>query len=72
MGPFQAPGVGVGKHLEVTQDQAQAALDRLCVRLDGRKRVCDGITTTVGRSPTRKDYARYRRNTQRCWKCDAG
>ncbi len=33
---------------EVTQDQAQAALDRLCVRLDGRKRVHDGITTTVG------------------------
>lgn len=33
---------------EVTQDQAQTALDRLCVRLDGRKRVCDGITTTVG------------------------
>ena len=33
---------------EVTQDQAQAALDRLCVRLDGRKRVRDGITTTVG------------------------
>ena len=32
----------------VTQDQAQAALDRLCVRLDGRKRVHDGITTTVG------------------------
>ena len=33
---------------EVTQDQAQAALDRLCVRLDNRKRVHDGITTTVG------------------------
>ena len=33
---------------EVTQDQAQAALDRLCVRLDARKRVRDGITTTVG------------------------
>ena len=32
----------------VTQDQAQAALDRLCVRLDNRKRVHDGITTTVG------------------------
>ena len=29
-------------------DQAQAALDRLCVRLDGRKRVRDDITTTVG------------------------
>jgi hypothetical protein len=33
---------------EVSQDQAQGALDRLCVRLDGRKRVRDGITTTVG------------------------
>ena len=33
---------------ELTQDQAQCALDRLCVRLDGRKRVRDGITTTVG------------------------
>src|ERR1700739_1036367 len=33
---------------EVTQDQAQGALDRLCVRLDNRKRVHDGITTTVG------------------------
>ena len=33
---------------EVTQDQAQSALDRLCVRLDGRKRIHDGITTTVG------------------------
>jgi hypothetical protein len=32
----------------VTQDHAQAALDRLCVRLDARKRVRDGITTTVG------------------------
>ena len=33
---------------EVTADQAQAGLDRLCVRLDGRKRVRDGIATTVG------------------------
>ena len=33
---------------EVTQDQAQAGLDRLCVRLDGRKRIHDGSTTTVG------------------------
>jgi hypothetical protein len=33
---------------EATQDQAQAGLDRLCVRLDGRKRVRDGIATTVG------------------------
>ena len=33
---------------EVTADQAQAGLDRLCVRLDGRKRRREGITTTVG------------------------
>jgi hypothetical protein len=33
---------------EVTADQAQAGLDRLCVRLDGRKRRRDGITTPVG------------------------
>jgi len=33
---------------EVTQDQAQAGLDRLCVRLDGRRRLRGGITTTVG------------------------
>jgi transposase len=33
---------------EVTQGQAQAGLDRVCARLDARKRVCDGITTTVG------------------------
>jgi transposase len=33
---------------EVTADQAQAGLDRLCVRLDGRRRVRDGIATTVG------------------------
>lgn len=52
---------------EVNQDQAQAAMDRLCVRLDGRKRVHDGITTTVGRWPTPRDCARYPRNTQRCW-----
>lgn len=32
---------------EVTQDQAQAGLDRLCVRLDRRKRIHDGTTTTV-------------------------
>ena len=32
----------------VTQDQAQAGLDRVCVRLDGRKRVRAGIATTVG------------------------
>jgi hypothetical protein len=33
---------------EVTADQAQAGLDRLCVRLDGPKRRREGITTTVG------------------------
>ena len=33
---------------DVTQDQAQAGLDRLCVRLDGRQRRRDGIPTTVG------------------------
>ena len=33
---------------EVTQDQAQAGLDRVCVRLDGRKRVRGELTTTVG------------------------
>jgi transposase len=33
---------------EVTADQAQAGLDRLCVRLDGRRRLRDGIATTVG------------------------
>ena len=33
---------------DVTQDQAQAGLDRLCVRLDGRQRRRDGIATTVG------------------------
>ena len=33
---------------DVTHTQAQAKLDRLCVRLDGRKRVVDGIATTVG------------------------
>ena len=33
---------------EVTQNQAQAGLDRVCVRLDGRKRRRDGIATTVG------------------------
>ena len=33
---------------EVTADQAQAGLDRLCVRLDGRKRIRDGNATTVG------------------------
>jgi hypothetical protein len=33
---------------ELTQDQAQAVLDRLCVRLDGRRRMRDGIATTVG------------------------
>jgi hypothetical protein len=33
---------------EVTADQAQAGLDRVCVRLDGRRRMRDGIATTVG------------------------
>ena len=33
---------------EVTLPQAQASLDALCVRLDGRKRVHDGARTTVG------------------------
>lgn len=33
---------------EVTADQAQAGLDRVCVRLDGRKRLRGEITTTVG------------------------
>lgn len=31
-----------------THAQAQASLDRLCVRLDGRKRKRDGAVTTVG------------------------
>jgi transposase len=33
---------------DLTQSEAQARLDRLCVRLDGRKRRRDGIATTVG------------------------
>jgi hypothetical protein len=33
---------------DLTQTQAQDRLDRLCVRLDGRKRRRDGIPTTVG------------------------
>jgi hypothetical protein len=33
---------------ELTADQAQAGLDRLCVRLDGRKRRRNGDATTVG------------------------
>ncbi len=33
---------------DVTQAQAQDRLDRLCRRLDGRKRVVGGIATTVG------------------------
>jgi transposase len=33
---------------EVTVAAAQASLDRLCLRLDGRKRVRDGARTTVG------------------------
>jgi transposase len=33
---------------EVTQDEAQAGLDRVCVRLDGRTRRRGGIATTVG------------------------
>ncbi|WP_063758713.1 Mu transposase domain-containing protein [Kibdelosporangium aridum] len=33
---------------ELTQAQAQAGLDRLCVRLDARKRMTDGVRTTVG------------------------
>jgi transposase len=33
---------------EVTVAAAQAGLDRLCVKLDGRKRVRDGARTTVG------------------------
>jgi transposase len=33
---------------DVTIGQAQAGLDRLCTKLDGRKRVRDGARTTVG------------------------
>jgi len=33
---------------DVTVAAAQAGLDRLCVKLDGRKRVRDGARTTVG------------------------
>ena len=33
---------------DVTISQAQAALDRLCTKLDGRKRMRDGARTTVG------------------------
>ena len=33
---------------DVTISQAQASLDRLCVKLDGRKRMRDGARTTVG------------------------
>ncbi len=33
---------------DLTHAQAQQRLDRLCVRLDGRKRVVDGVATTVG------------------------
>lgn len=33
---------------ELSQAQAQASLDRLCVRLDARKRMADGGRTTVG------------------------
>jgi hypothetical protein len=34
---------------EVTADQAQAGLDRVCVRLDGRKRRRGEITPRSGR-----------------------
>ncbi len=33
---------------DATPAQAQAGLDRICVRLDARKRVRDGVRTTVG------------------------
>jgi hypothetical protein len=33
---------------DVTVAAAQASLDRLCIRFDGRKRVRDGVRTTVG------------------------
>jgi transposase len=33
---------------ELTQAQAQTSLDRVCVRLDGRRRMTDGVRTTVG------------------------
>lgn len=33
---------------DVTIAQAQAGLDRICVKLDGRKRIRDGVRTTVG------------------------
>jgi hypothetical protein len=32
----------------VSHTEAQAGLNRVCVRLDGRKRVRGGISTTVG------------------------
>lgn len=33
---------------DVTVARAQAGLDRICVKLDGRKRIRDGVRTTVG------------------------
>ena len=56
---------------EVTQDQAQAALDRLCVRLDGRKRVRGGITTTVGPLADAEGLRSVPAQYQRCWKWGA-
>jgi hypothetical protein len=57
---------------EVTADQAQAGLDRLCVRLDGPKRRREGITPPRwARWPRPRGCDRYLRGIRRCWECRA-
>lgn len=54
---------------EVTQDQAQAGLDRVCVRLDGRKRVRGELTPRSGHWPMLKGCVRCRTSMRRCRRC---